>query len=184
MISCLVACNEHSLLLSKINQNDANTVLLLLAQNHITATKEAEKELGYSIFVPSDDFERALQIILTNGLPKQSYTNLGEVFKKDSFISSPLEEHARLIYALNQELEGMISKLDGITNVEVKISLPIGGDSLWQATEQISTASVFIKYKQGYHVEVYSNKIRQLVANAVPGLTYNNVSIFIYQQSL
>ena len=71
----------------------------------------------------------------------------------------------------------MIGNIDGVTQVKVSVNLPMSADNLWNDSQQKSTASVLIKYKSGYNVEIYSNKIKQLVANSVPNLSPNNVIV-------
>src|SRR3990167_9099634 len=121
----LIACNDKTELLSNLNETDANQVELVLLSNGITnISKEKAKDGSYIILISPNNLNDALAILSSAGLPPTNFTNFGEVFKKDSFISTPLEEHGRFLYALEQEVASMISRINGVLNVKVVISIP------------------------------------------------------------
>jgi type III secretion protein J len=138
-----------------------------------------KNENMYAILVNENDQIQALSVLNANGQPQISYTNIGEVFKKDSFISSPLEEEARFIFALDQEISSMLMQFDGVVDVKVDVSLPRVTESLWKKDSAEPSASVIVKYKPEYKINLYLNRIKQLVANAVPGLSATNVEVLI-----
>ncbi len=179
LLSLLIsACNGGSVILvNNINQNTANLIVLQLGQNNISADKKQDKDLSYSIYVTKKDQIKALNILHINGTPNQQYSTLGEVFKKDSFISSPLEEQGRFIYALQQQISKMLSQMEGVIDVECQVSLAPSSDNLWQNDQIKPAAAVFIKYKNGYRLDLYVNRIKQLVANSVPGLSPERVEV-------
>lgn len=76
----------------------------------------------------------------------------------------------------------MLSSINGITEVKTTVSLPLPTDNLWSTDNPKSSASVFIKYRQGEPVNLYVNKIKNLVSNAVPGLTADRVEVFTIVQ--
>ncbi len=169
--------NAYVTLISNINQTTANTIILQLGQNDIAAIKAEDKDKTFSVSVAKKDQIKALNILNLNGSPNQQFSSLGEIFKKDSFISSPLEEHGRFIFALQQQIAKMISQMDGVINVECQVSLPLSTDNLWQNEQIKPAAAVFIKYKNGYRLDLYINRIKQLVANSVPGLAPERVEV-------
>lgn len=109
----LTGCGDKTLLHSGLPENDANDVVAELSRFKIDAEKQVEKE-GVSVSVSRSDIERAVNILSAAGLPRKARTNLGEVFQKSGVISSPLEERARYIYALSQEVEATLSQIDGV----------------------------------------------------------------------
>lgn len=174
----LVACNNGPVVLvNGVNQDIANSIVLQLGQSDINANKTLQKDGSYSISVAKNKEFEALSILSRNGQPNKTYVSLGEVFKKDSFISSPMEEHARLLYALDQEISGMLSILNGVVEVKTRISIPTPSDNLYQSETIKPSAAVIIKYKQGERIDLYLTRIKNLVSDAVPGLTPDRVEI-------
>jgi type III secretion protein J len=179
----LVACNDKSELLSGLSETDANQVELVLLSNGIAnISKEKAKDATYSILINPKNISDALAILNSAGLPPANFTNFGEVFKKDSFISTPLEEHGRFLYALEQEVASMISRINGVLSVKVVISIPQPNDNLWQNETPRSSASVVVTYQQGSRVDLYTSRIKALVNNAVPGLNLNNIEVVLIAQ--
>ena len=180
---CLFSCgNSKSIILQGLNQNAANQVLVKLGVSNIEATRTIEKGGTYAITVNTSDRVAALTILEQNGLPGKPVVTLGDEFQKDGFISSPLEEQARFIYALEAQITDMISLIDGVSNVSVQITLPPPSDNMLQAENVKPAASILVKFKQGYHLEVYTTRIKQLVANSVPGLTPDRVEVLFISQ--
>ncbi len=182
--SCLIiACSDNKIeLLNGLSQDAANNVILTLGNHDIDSSKNVQKDGTYIIHVPSLQKLKALNILKDNGLPEHDFTNLGTIFKKDSFISSPLEEHSRFLYALNQEISSLLSSLNGIIDVKTIVNLPAPNDNLWQSQAPVASASVLIKYQQGERIDLYINRIKTLVANAVPGLTIDHVEVITLMQ--
>ena len=175
----LVGCNEKFTLQVQLSQVVANNIILELGKNDIPATKVQQKDGTYTVLINEKDEVNSLEILQHVGLPNQQFTSLGEVFKKDSFISSPIEEHGRLVFALNQEVSSMLSQIDGVTSVSTEINLAQGGDNLWQTADNHSSAAVVIKYRYGYRLDLYLAKIKNLVAKSVPDLTPDNVEVLL-----
>ena len=174
----LQSCSNSTVtILNGQNQEMANNAILVLGQNGITATKRSDSDNLYSIVVSNQNQTQALEVLKSNGQPRAQLHSWGEIFKKDSFISSPLEEEARFIYALNQEVTSMLLQLNGVVDATVEISLPKVTDSLWKSSDSQSAASVVIKYKPEYKINLYTQRIKRLVANAVPELSANRVEV-------
>jgi len=174
----IVACSSSNMeLLTGVSQETANTILMLLGNNNINAVKQVQKDGTYTIMVSGKQKLEALNILNAHGMPQHEFTNLGEVFKKDSFIASPLEEHSRFLYALDQEIASMLSSLNGVTSVKTIVNLPASNDNLWQNKAPDPSASVLIKYRQGERIDLYINRIKELVCNSVPGLTADKVEV-------
>lgn len=168
-------------ILQGVSQDDANRIVFEMSYYNIDAKKVQQKD-GYDILVPENKSMQALKVLQDDNEPRNKYSSFGEIFKKDGFISSPLEEQARYTYALNQEIEHSISLIDGITNVRVIVSLPLPTNSLWRAEVQKPAASVLIKFKQGYRIDLLSSRIKLLVSNSVPGLTPDMVEVLPLQR--
>ena len=178
----LAACGARVDLMGNIPEDEANDVLSALLKENISAEKTAGKEGMVGVRVNADQVGRSLEILRANGLPRERFAGMGQVFKKDGLISSPVEERARYIYALSQELGNTLSKIDGVLTARVHVVLPERGAVGEAGTP--STAAVFIKHQDGYNLEIIQPQIRKLVTNSIPGLTTDRVSvIFVASQA-
>lgn len=161
------ACAERVNLFDGLSQEEGNEIYSSLLEAGVPAEKSTNKQ-GTFITVPKQMSSEALRILEKKGLPRDKKTSIGEVFKKESMISSPLEERARYLYALSQELEQTIMRMDGVLSARVHIVLPERanpGEAL-----SPSSAAVFVKYADGSSLPAYVPKVRELVFRSIPGL--------------
>ena len=176
----LSACSDSQIYLFKnLTEENSTEITLLLGENNIKTFVDVGKDGGYNLAVLEKNKIPALTILAQNGLPKKPLVSLGDEFKKDGFISSPMEEQARYVYALQQEIAHTLMQINGVISVNVQISLPPPSDNLWQGSVIVPATSVLIKYMPGFRVDLYNNKIKVLVSNSVPGLTPDRVSILL-----
>lgn len=174
MLLLLAACGARVDLFSAASESEANEVLSVLLDAGIGARKNSTKE-GISISVDAAEVARALDILGSRGLPRARYEGMGQIFRKEGLVSSPLEERARYIYALSEELTNTLSQMDGVLTARVHVVLPERGGV--GETTTPSTAAVFIKHQTGYSLDALQPQIRKLVTHAIPGLTEDRVSI-------
>ncbi len=159
----------------KLTEPAANEMIAVLSQAGISASKTAGDKDNWSIAVDPGDFSRAVETLRSHGLPHENYDSLGTVFKKEGFTSTPLEERARLVYGLSQELSKTISEIDGVVQARVHLTMP-EADPLSREAKP-SAASVFVKYRTGFDLRSQTGAIKALVTNAIDGLTYDRVSV-------
>ncbi len=171
----LVACSARVDLLGAVPEDEANEVLAALLKADIDAGKTAGKEGMVGVQVSGLQVAQALQVLRDNGLPRERFAGMGQIFKKEGLISSPLEERARYIYALSQELSSTLSQIDGVLAARVHVVLPERGVAGEPGTP--ATAAVFIKHQEGYNLDIIQPQIRRLVTNSIPGLSADRVSI-------
>lgn len=178
----LVACSGRVDLMGAIAEEEANEVLAALIKANIPTEKLPGKDGMVAVRVGAGDVGRALEVLRDNGLPRERFAGMGQVFKKEGLISSPLEERARYIYALSQELSNTLSKIDGVLAARVHVVLPERGTAGEAGVP--STAAVFIKHQDGYNLEIIQPQIRRLVTNSIPSLTAERVSVvFVASQA-
>lgn len=164
----LGGCSDETDLFTGLSEQDANEVVARLADQHIDARKRMEKG-GVVIAVATREMNRAVRVLDAAGLPRQSRTSLGEIFKKEGVISTPLEERARYIYALSQELEATLSQIDGVVVARVHVVLPervAPGEPV-----QPASAAVFIKHSAALDPDSVRGRIQQMVASSIPGMS-------------
>jgi type III secretion protein J len=182
VIMLLTACGAQVELLSAISESEANEALAALLDADIKAAKTPGKEGLVNLQVEQSQVAKAITILQAEGLPRERYAKMGEVFRKEGLISSPLEERARYLWALSQELSATVSQIDGVMKARVHVVLPersTGGDPALP-----SSAAVFIKYKQGYNLDDAIPSIKRLVANSISGLTADKVSVVLLPASV
>jgi type III secretion protein J len=173
----LVGCSSSVELISGLPEQDANEVMLALMHNGISASKSVNKDGNATVNINAGDVSHALDILRQAGLPRTQYQGFGDVFKKDGLISSPLEERARYIYSLSQELENTLSQIDGVLVSRVHVVLPERGSAGDPSLP--SSASVFLKYRADYDLDALIPQIRRLVTNSIPGLGSEKVSVVL-----
>lgn len=163
----MAGCGDRMELHRDLTEQDANEVLAELAGKNIDAQKRLDKG-GVAVLVSTQDISRAVKVLEAVGLPRRSRSTLGEVFRKEGVISSPMEERARYIYALSQELEQTLSQIDGVVVARVHVVLPeriAPGEPV-----QPASAAVFIKYRPDLEPDSVLPRIRRMVASSIPGM--------------
>src|SRR3569832_728591 len=119
--ACLLAlsgCDSYVPLFAAMSERDANEVIESLAEAGIPARKVPAKE-GIGVEVPQPSVARAIGHLSNEGLPHERRSSMGDVFRKEGLISSPLEERARYLWALSQELSEAVSQIDGVMRARV-----------------------------------------------------------------
>lgn len=163
----LCACSKMVDLQSSLNDADANEIVTVLNRHGIQADKRATKE-GVALSVKDGDISRATEVMRAAGLPRRNLANLGQVFKKEGMISTPLEERVRYIHGLSAELEYTLMQFDRVVAARVHVVLPervAPGEPI-----QPSSAAVFVKYVPPLDEDTIVPRIRNLIASSIPGL--------------
>ncbi|NWB53564.1 type III secretion system inner membrane ring lipoprotein SctJ [Pseudomonas sp. F8002] len=163
----LAGCGESVELHRQLSEQEANEVVAELADKAIRAQKIPAKD-GVVVRVRANDISRAVRTLEAAGLPKVGRSTLGDIFRKEGVISTPLEERARYIYALSQELEATLSNIDGVIVARVHVVLPervAPGEPV-----QPASASVFIKHDPRLDPDNIQARVRRMVASSIPGM--------------
>lgn len=171
----LSACEAE--LYNNLDQRQANEILATLQQRGIPAQRVAVKGGQYTVVVDKGRFADSIAILKEAGLPKEEFQTMGQIFKKDGLVSSPMQERAQMIFALSQELSRTVSEIDGVLSARVHLVLP-ENDPLRQQLVP-SSASVFIRHRSNTPVGSLVPQVKMLVANGVAGLSYDKVSVVL-----
>lgn len=177
MALALSACSEQELY-GQLTERQANEMVAVLRAAGLDAQKQTKDNGQFSLVVPKDDFSQAVELLRANGYPKDGHDTLGQVFKKEGFVSTPLEERARLTHALSEEIANTIGNIDGVIMARVHLSMP-EKDPLAEKAPP-SAASVFIKYRSGTDLNPHIGQIKALVVNAIQGMAYDNVTVALF----
>ncbi|MEO1019092.1 MAG: type III secretion inner membrane ring lipoprotein SctJ [Pseudomonadota bacterium] len=173
----LSACQEE--LYTNLDEREANEMLALLLRHGIQASKTVVKDADVTLNVEAGDIAGAVELLRTYGFPREQFDTVGTVFQKQGLVSSPTEDHIRLVYALSQGLNDTLSRIDGVLSARVHVVMPQQSTSLNAQTEP-SSAAVFIRYQDSYDIAQLVAQIKTLVANSINGLTYDNVSVALF----
>ncbi|UOG93547.1 MAG: type III secretion inner membrane ring lipoprotein SctJ [Candidatus Thiothrix sulfatifontis] len=170
----LTGCKTE--LYSNLIESDVNSMLSILLNNKVTAEKTFDKKAGtYFLHVEESQIPQAVQLLKQHGYPKEKIATVGELFKKEGLISSPLEERTRFIFALSQSVQETLSQIDGVLVARVHVVLP--ENNPLDKEIKPSSASVFIKYNPAYRLEDMKSDIKLIVEKSIEGLTYDKVSV-------
>lgn len=172
--SLLAGC-QSSELFGKLDEANANAVLEALYAEGITAKKLPGEGSFWRIEVDHEQHQRALHVVRGQGLPREQFATMGEVFKKEGLVSTPSEERLRYIYAVSQELANTLSQIDGVITVRVHPVIPFN-DPL-DVKVRTASASVFIKHSPEADIQQLAPAIRTLVTRSIEGLAPDNVSL-------
>ncbi|MBK4214324.1 type III secretion inner membrane ring lipoprotein SctJ [Paracoccus caeni] len=168
----LAGCKSE--LYTGLTEREANEMVAALIGAGIPASKSGSGD-NLKVMVDGGRFAEAMTVLETRGLPAQTYSNFGEVFRKEGLVSSPTEERARMVYALSEELSRTITLIDGVLSARIHVVLP-ETDMLGRNVKP-SSASVFVRYSPAANVQDYSAQIKLLVANSIEGLLYDNITV-------
>ena len=185
LISCiilLVGCNKVSLY-DELSEQQANEVLAALLAYDIKVDKtRSEGASGWTVSVEEEDFPFAMKILKQQQLPSKSYEDLGQVFEKTGFVSSPLEEKARYIYGVSQELSQTLSQLSGVLSARVHIALP--EQDVFGEEVKPSSASVVIIVDPTADIVARETDIKAIVKDGVEGMNdVNKVTVKFFRQA-
>jgi type III secretion protein J len=172
----LVACNEQTLY-SDLPEQEANDMVALLYTAGLPATKTLTGDRRFSVSTSQKEFSQAVGLLHKNGLPHAQFDSIGKVFARESFVSSPLEERARLNYAQSQELSQTLSSIDGVVTVRVHLAVP-EYDPLKDDHPQ-SSASVLVKHRADVDLAPIVAQLKALIVDGVENVPYENVTIML-----
>ena len=176
----VTGCNDESLY-SGLDEVEANEIVALLSNAGIVSYKTRNNDDRFTVSTTRNDFAEAIDLLKTNGYPKNRFESLGEVFKKEGFVSSPLEEQARLNYAQSQELSRTIESIDGVILARVHLAIP--KENKLESEAKPSSASVFIKHRRGIDLTDRESQIKALLVNSISGLPYKNVTVAMFSSN-
>jgi type III secretion protein J len=179
LAACLLmlsGCSNQELY-SNLTEEHANEMVAVLREGNIESGKQTGEEGKWTVTVAQGDFAKAIDILRARGLPKEQFQSLGTLFPAGGITETPVAQRARLIFGLEQQLNKMISSIDGVVTAQVQLAMP-EPDRLTQELKP-SSASVLVKSRSGFDLQSQRGTIKSLVASGVQGLAYDNVTVAI-----
>lgn len=175
-LALLTGCSDT--LRSNLSEQQANEIMAMLLQHRITTTPERDRDGSWRLNVDPDRRELAIELLNAYELPGQTHTDMLQIFPKEGFMSSPVEERARYQYGLAQELEKTLTHMEGVVLARVHVTIP-GREFLKDASSQPPSASIFVKYRSDMSMAGKEEDIRDLVAHSIGNIPRENVSIMM-----
>jgi type III secretion protein J len=176
----LFVCGCQVQLYGALTEGEANQVLAVLLDAGLAAEKRPGEEGVFGVFVEETEFAAAIRVLDGKGLPARRYDDFGNVFGKVAMFSTPLEEKARYLYAMQEELAHTVSEIDGVLSARVHLVLP-EQDQLGR-TIQTPSAAVFVKHvdDERHDSAAQRMEIRRLVAAGVPNLDEERIVVSFF----
>ena len=172
----LAGCKQP--IYTQLSEAEANDVLLTLIKGGVEAQKRAGEDGTFSVWVAEAEIATAIELLRADAQPSEHYSNLGEVFARNSLVSSPTEERIRYIYGLQQELAKTLSQIDGVLVARVHIVVP--ATDPFEATAKPSSASVFLKHRADINMQLVVPAVKDLVVRSIEGLTAESVAVSLF----
>ena len=179
-LACLTLSGCQGQLYGSLSEAEANSILAALLEAAIPAEKRPGAEGTYAVFVEEAEFARAVRILEERALPGKRFDDLGTVFGRNAMFSTPVEENARYLYALQEELSRTVSEIDGVLVARVHLVLP-ETDQLGRELRRPS-AAVFVKHvdDERHDPEMHPRQIRDMVSASVPNLEKSAIVVSFF----
>lgn len=173
-----MGCSEV-MLYNQLAEQQANEIIAVLVRGGVSAEKQNSGDKQWSVRISNSDFATSMELLDKSGLPRAPYRSMGELFKKEGFIASPLEERARFRDALSKELERTILNIDGVVTARVHVAIP--EKSNFNDNALPSSVSVFIKHRSDVDLQYSVPQIKSLVLNGIEGVVYDRISVSMFR---
>jgi type III secretion protein J len=172
----LAGCGRIDLY-TNLSEQQANEVAAVLIAAQIDADKRIAETKNWAVRIEKSDLPRAMDVLESAGVPRHSAPSMADLFKKDGFISSPLEERARFIAATSSELQQTIGRMNGVIDARVHLAMP-ERDPLTDQVVPVS-ASVLVKYAQDVNFSDNGGiaSVKAIVRDAVEGLSVDRITV-------
>ena len=180
LIMTLTGCKEQELY-SQLSEAEANDMVALLYGHGLPASKQRDDTL-FTVLTEPGAFSQAVNLLRANGLPRTQYQTLGSMFAKKGFVSSPLEERARLNHAMSQELARTLTNIDGVVTAYVHLAVP--EHDVLAEVQASASASVFVKHRSDVDLRGSVSQIKALVVNGIENLPYDNVTVALFETNV
>ena len=185
-LSTALACAGELDIVHGLTELEANEILVVLMKQGVSAKKMKEegRVVTWAVIVPEPDVENALTTLVRNKLPKERSAGLKEVYPPGSsgLIPTKSEEKAKMMMAIQGEIEGKLKSLPGVVKAHVSVVVP-DKDIIrdLDTPPPPATASVAIVYNPTVEDEppINEDQVAMLVAASIEGLKQENVQVLL-----
>ncbi|GIP27385.1 flagellar M-ring protein [Paenibacillus sp. J23TS9] len=166
---------EYEVAFKDLNSSDSAGIMNYLDTNNIPYKLGSD---GKTISVPSTQAARIKVDVGSQGIVQNGSIGFRAFDSSSSIGTTDSEFNVKYNNALNGEVEQLLTRMNGILEAKVLVTLP--KESVFAGTDdqEKGNASVVLKFKPGYHpnqetVDGYFN----LVKTAVPNLPIENITM-------
>ena len=181
----LAACGDE-VLLHRLDEPQANQVLVALAEAGLQARKEPEgsDDGTFTVSVRPAEAGVARSLLAARDLPRARSPGFSELFGSPGLVPTPLEEQARYLHALSGELARTLEALDGVVGARVHLALPVP-DPLRPDARRTPRAAILLKCRPDARgrLEEQADGLRRMVAGAADGLDPASVAVVVAEAS-
>ncbi|VVD64183.1 Lipoprotein PrgK [Pandoraea iniqua] len=169
------------MLLTSLDQQQANEVAAVLLRHDIAAEKVEAGKAGYAIRVDASDFPAAVDWLKTYDLPSRPRVEIAQMFPPDALVASPRAERARLYSAIEQRLEQSLRLMRGVLAARVHVSYDVEGLAADQGQSAPHIAAVAI-YQNDVDPTALINDVKRFLKNSIDDVRYENISVVLSPQ--
>jgi type III secretion protein J len=176
VVVSFAGCRET--LHSQLSEQEANDIVAVLARGGIDGSKTVKGDKNWGIEVSAADMSAAVEALNAAGLPRQRFSSLGDMFRREGIVSTPTEERVRFMHGISQELSHTLTSIDGVVAARVHLVIPQNDPLADKA--KVSSASVFVKHRLDVDLQPQLPAIKSLVLRSVEGLTFDTVYVSFF----
>ena len=181
------SCDKQEIIAHDLVEREANEILVYLSGQGIEAKKVKQETSGgggggaalWNISVSAGKKREAMAVLSRAGLPRRQGQSLLQLFKESGLVPSEMQQTIRYQAGLSEQIASVIRKIDGVIDADIQLSFPKEDPLNPEAEKGKVTASVYVKHN-GVLNDPNSfliQKIKELVAGAVPDLGFDNVTV-------
>ena len=207
MAATLVGCGDSKESLVQVRtEKEANEILVALSGFDLSKKQEKSgRDVTWQLSVPHRDFDRAVAALVAKNLPRNEYGGFQRMIDSSGLIPTKTDERAKLLFARAQELEKTLELMDGVLNARVHIAVPekdrymasvaattAPKEETEEDSEEVAAAaspaadvaSASVMLRMFVDQQLDDDQVKELVANAVEGLSPDQVSVMVVEAEL
>lgn len=131
------------------------------------------------VTIPDNEYDIWILQLAALGFPKTALPY--DIFSSHTGLTSTESEKKQwLVYQLQDRIQATLSRIDGVSNATVTITMPENNGSVWQSAESKDKASAGVLLTLANKVKLGGEQvaaIKNLVASSVPSMSPSDVTV-------
>ena len=121
----IAAAGCKEILYSNLTEREANQMMAVLKASDVPSTRKIGVDGGHDLLVNPEDIAVASTLLEAQGLPRETFRKMDEIFAAEGLVGTPFEERVRYVFALEQKLAENLTSINGVRSVRVSINLSL-----------------------------------------------------------